>query len=289
MELNIESNLYTEDLFSVDVAGPTNQIHHFDIFTNTETSIKSPVFNILVEDYLTDYSKNKIPNSIKNYIVLNLNQKDFIENLTTVIIPGHGYNFYARSCEQEPSFDFKRTNLFYSIEPDLNYIGEYIRVIFLNEPKNTYSNYSLGDEFTFKCNIEQGALTQNFEKTALNNYSKYPKFSIGNKNYFTGSINCLLGDVKYREGETTEITEYRQSIDLPYAYYEEMDIYNKWLENIASGKPALIIDQKGRTFISQITDNSVNMFTSYGPKPSGISFSFTECDDFANIKILEVS
>lgn len=242
------------------------------------------ISNIYIEDYFIDYSKNKPTSSIKSYTIA----KNFIKNLSTIIVPGHGYNFYVRNCEDE-NFEFQRTNLFYSIEPDPNYVGEYIRVIFLNEPKNTYSNYSLEDEFAFKCNIEQGALTQNFEKTALNNYSKYPKFSIGNKNYFTGSINCLLGDVKYREGETTEITEYRQSIDLPYAYYEEMDVYNKWLENIASGKPALIIDQKGRTFVSQITDNSINMFTSYGPKPSGISFSFTECDDFANIKILEVS
>lgn len=242
------------------------------------------ICNIYIEDYFIDYSKNKPIKSIKNYIIT----QNFVKNLSTIIVPGHGYNFYIRACEDE-NFEFQRTNLFYSIEPDPNYIGEYIRVIFLNEPKNTYSNYSLGDEFAFECNIEQGALTQNFEKAALDNYSKYPKFSIGNKNYFTGSVNCLLGDVKYREGETTEITEYRQSIDLPYAYYEEMDIYNKWLENIASGKPALIIDQKGRTFVSQITDNSINMFTPYGPKPSGISFSFTECDDFANIKILEVS
>lgn len=246
-------------------------------------------YNILIEDYIINYNKEKKILSLKNIIIDNPNIDNFITSFKSIIIPGHGYNFYIRACQYSKDYDFKNFNLFYSIKPDPNYIGEYIRVIFLDEPKNTYSNYSLGDEFAFKCNIEQGALTQNFEKTALNNYSKYPKFSIGNKNYFTGSINCLLGDVKYREGETTEITEYRQSIDLPYAYYEEMDVYNKWLENIASGKPALIIDQKGRTFVSQITDNSINMFTSYGPKPSSISFSFTECDDFANIKILEVS
>lgn len=277
--LGIQKNTTLENLY---------QIYDLSNFYNNQ-QYTNEIYNLLIEDYSIDYSGNKIINTIKNYIILNPDKNNFIQSLKTVIVPGHGYNFYIRACKKASRFDFKRTNLFYSIEPDPNYIGEYIRVIFLDEPKNTYSNYSLGDEFAFKCNIEQGALTQNFEKTALNNYSKYPKFSIGNKNYFTGSINCLLGDVKYREGETSEITEYRQSIDLPYAYYEEMDIYNKWLENIASGKSALIIDQKGRTFVSQITDNSINMFTSYGPKPSGISFSFTECDDFANIKILEVS
>lgn len=277
--LGIQKNTTLENLY---------RIYDLSNFYNNQ-QYTNEIYNLLIEDYSIDYSGNKIINTIKNYIILNPDKNNFIQSLKTVIVPGHGYNFYIRACEKASRFDFVRTNLFYSIEPDPNYVGEYIRVIFLDEPKNTYSNYSLGNEFAFECNIEQGALTQNFEKTALDNYSKYPKFSIGNKNYFTGSVNCLLGDVKYREGETAEIIEYRQSIDLPYAYYEEMDIYNKWLENIASGKPALIIDQKGRTFVSQITDNSINMFTPYGPKPSGISFSFTECDDFANIKILEVS
>lgn len=125
----------------------------------------------------------------------------------------------------------------------------------------------------FKCNLTSGAFVQNMDKTQFNNYTQYPKFSIGATNYITGSLTALLGDVTI-EG----------------VYHEPIDTWIAWNNMIASGRECLITDTKGNLIKAQITSNQgTQMPNIIDEAPTSISFSFTETGSLQNATIYEVS
>lgn len=63
---------------------------------------------------------------------------------------------------------------------------------------NTKENiYRPIDQWAFKLNIEAGAVQHNINKVIHQGISKYPKFSVGQTNYITTSLSCLISDFSY--------------------------------------------------------------------------------------------
>ena len=154
-------------------------------------------------------------------------------------------------------------------------------VIFLKEDTNANGDtiYAADNIFIFRCNLQPGSLVQNIDKTQFENYTRYPKFSVGAKNYISGDLSCLLSNISYRENETEEEEAFRNAQGTGYVYYEEpVYKWEKWNECIASGKDCIIKDDKGHIFYGQIISNSGTPLGNMKDPPTTISFSFVEND-----------
>lgn len=154
-------------------------------------------------------------------------------------------------------------------------------VIFLKDDINSNGDviHKAENIFIFRCNLQPGSLVQNIDKTQFENYTRYPKFSVGAKNYISGDLSCLLSDVGYRENETEDEEAFRNSQGVGYVYYEEpVYKWEKWNECIASGKDCIIKDDKGHIFYGQIISNSGTPLGNMKDPPTIISFSFVEND-----------
>lgn len=154
-------------------------------------------------------------------------------------------------------------------------------VIFLKDDVDSNGDviHKAENIFIFRCNLQPGSLVQNIDKTQFENYTRYPKFSVGAKNYISGDLSCLLSDVGYRENETEDEEAFRNSQGVGYVYYEEpVYKWEKWNECIASGKDCIIKDDKGHIFYGQIISNSGTPLGNMKDPPTTISFSFVEND-----------
>ena len=69
---------------------------------------------------------------------------------------------------------------------------------------------------------------------------------------------------------------------------EAVDMLDKWRDVCYSGNPKLLKDQKGQTFIIQITDPSNTTNESWERMPEEISFSWIEIADAKDCRIIQV-
>lgn len=180
------------------------------------------------------------------------------------------------------------------------------------------------DVWKFKYNISNGAQTQNVAKTQQDTLSRYPIFSHGVKNAVGGSVTCLLGremiNANYTnkewvyEQDWTEINGsfknlggYRERLGRAQNFCgtnpdylsasvlgfrnltsnEAVDMLDKWRDVCYSGNPKLLKDQKGQTFIIQITDPSNTTNESWEKMPEEISFSWIEIADAKDCRIIQ--
>lgn len=183
------------------------------------------------------------------------------------------------------------------------------------------------DVWKFKYNISNGAQTQNVAKTQQDTLSRYPIFSHGVKNAVGGSVTCLLGREMINADYTNKEWVYEQDLDTwretngPFenlgGYRERLgriqnfcstnpdylsasvlgfrnltsneavDMLDKWRDVCYSGNPKLLKDQKGQTFIIQITDPSNTTNESWEKMPEEISFSWIEIANAKDCRIIQ--
>lgn len=183
------------------------------------------------------------------------------------------------------------------------------------------------DVWKFKYNISNGAQTQNVAKTQQDTLSRYPIFSHGVKNAVGGSVTCLLGREMINADYTNKEWVYEQDLDTwretngPFenlgGYRERLgriqnfcstnpdylsasvlgfrnltsneavDMLDKWRDVCYSGNPKLLKDQKGQTFIVQITDPSNTTNESWEKMPEEISFSWIEVANAKDCRIIQ--
>lgn len=183
------------------------------------------------------------------------------------------------------------------------------------------------DVWKFKYNVSNGAQTQNVAKTQQDTLSRYPIFSHGVKNAVGGSVTCLLGREMINADYTNKEWVYEQDLDTwretngPFenlgGYRERLgriqnfcstnpdylsasvlgfhnltsneavDMLDKWRDVCYSGNPKLLKDQKGQTFIVQITDPSNTTNESWEKMPEEISFSWIEIANAKDCRIIQ--
>lgn len=166
----------------------------------------------------------------------------------------------------------------------------------------------VGDVWTFKGNLSMGAITQNRSVTVWNTLGKLPKAGVGVTNYATGTISCLLGNMKnisinrcvpdnydsngnkitnisYRSDEL----RYTERYNTTYEYSRENELYEKWLEFCADSRLKLLKDIKGNKWIVQIVDSPTNQINiSSQEQMTTINFNWTQVEDDNIISIIKV-
>ena len=160
-----------------------------------------------------------------------------------------------------------------------------------------------GNVWNFKGNITNESLTQNTSITVWDTLGVYPKMSIGQKNYDSSSLSCMLGDVteysKFKNqvdeenGETVVKSSrhygYTEKIHLHERYGREMEKLIAWREFCNNGKLKLLKDTKGHAWIVQITDNPSRSIEVRSERmPTTISFNWIEVEDISSVSIIVI-
>ena len=135
----------------------------------------------------------------------------------------------------------------------------------------------------FQLNCDEGDITLNQDKTSFTTFASKPKIAIGDLNYYSGSLSCLLGNVLYND-----------------VYYEPNILLEKWDKMVKQNYLYLFKNAKGDSYIVSLEDgtkkkymneianyliHSYNMETAITNRPTTISFNYIEVLDADNIQI----
>ena len=157
--------------------------------------------------------------------------------------------------------------------------------------QNTYRILTDEDDkviiWNFGVNCQESAYTQNLDRTTYQTFNAKPLVSIGQSNYLTGQLTCLLGQVTCN-GE----------------YYEPTILLKKFRNMVASNDLFLLKNPKGDTRIVTITGSPTftynndwaNLYTTKLPnnfdeitnRPTELNFSFTEIEDPEKYSIVSI-
>jgi hypothetical protein len=125
----------------------------------------------------------------------------------------------------------------------------------------------------FGLNCEENEIILNQDKTIFTTFSDKPKVIMGELNYHTGSLKCLLGD--FIENNS---------------YYEPNSLLNSWEQFLNSSSCGLFKNPKGDVFVVFIENNSSRSYMNevaneylfnneLSVKPTTISFNYIEIDN----------
>lgn len=183
-----------------------------------------------------------------------------------------------------------------------------------------------GNTWTLGLNMEDSLVTQNTSISMWETLGRYDKYSIGQRNYDSSSVTCLLGDMRevlYAEGRANEIKSKYEYTENSYAvskcdYEKQLEsastqnksrlaamtrknlIDNKyqrqytkteaWKEFCSNGKLKLLKDIKGNKWICQIQSaptRTVNGASNY--LMTTITFEWREALDASTSKVISIS
>lgn len=127
------------------------------------------------------------------------------------------------------------------------------------------------DIWVFKNNLTSGPAQQTIDKTVYQNFTQFPKVSVGESNYITGTLTCLLGDVNCKTNK----------------YIEPAEMFDAWRKFCVNGENVILKDAKGHIYRVEIVSNSSQYMDEIAQLPSTISFSYVECDSVDDITVYE--
>lgn len=173
----------------------------------------------------------------------------------------------------------------------------------IEETENENLYEKTGDTWKIAYNMDNGTLTQNTNVTAWDTLGRFPKFSIGKKNYVSGSMSCLLGDItQYVEGvpiiQTSGSSEktyfrgksiegYTERTNKNSRYSREVEKYDAWKAFVNDGKLKLMKDYKGNAWVIQIaTSPSATIDMQSNLLETTIAFDWQEALDIDKIFIV---
>lgn len=172
------------------------------------------------------------------------------------------------------------------------------------EKNDTDKKYYVSDfVWNFKYNLESQDLTQNTSVVQWNNLGKYANTHIGERNYISSGLSCLLGDVgTYFTYDGKNIHEKFGYFEHPYSIVNAEDISNvyatevltnyidkylEWKAFVKNGNPKLLKDYKGNVWIVQILENpNAKNNDASNEQIYTISFNWVEIDDWKKYSIL---
>lgn len=133
----------------------------------------------------------------------------------------------------------------------------------------TENVYLAQDVWVLELDVSSEAREYNLDKTVFNGYTKYPKVSVGKRNYITGGMTCKIGHIEC----PTKV------------YTDTVDMIKAWREFVGSETPALLRDRKGNMWFVHLNAGSETTIDNLNQQPTEISFSFVEIDDPDNILV----
>lgn len=127
--------------------------------------------------------------------------------------------------------------------------------------------------WSFNGNISTDAMKQNIDKTIYSGLSRYPKVSVGKRNYINGSVSCSLGSVKQVDGLSSYIND-------------NAELTNKFMDFVINGNKKILSDRKGNVLLVDIDKFSNKYDDRIYCQPTTISFDYTEIGSTDNISVI---
>lgn len=173
----------------------------------------------------------------------------------------------------------------------------------IEKDDNSNSYYVSDQVWNFKYNLESQDLTQNTSVSKWDTLGKYANVYIGQKNYISSGLTCLLGDVgtyytyngdTFKENfgyfeQTSESVNYDDihNIISNEILTNNIDKYLSWKTFNNNGNPKLLKDYKGNMWIVQIMENpTVKNADNSQEQVYTISFNWVEIMDWRKYPIL---
>ena len=121
----------------------------------------------------------------------------------------------------------------------------------------------------FDLNLSSASMTNTMSTTVYDSLAQYPKVSVGNTNYSTGGITCLLGSIS-RDGSSA------------LTYQEPAILMDLWKTFCSNGRMKLLKDRKGNAYLVAITNNSSQIDDVLSEQPNTITFNWVQVGDISN-------
>ena len=175
--------------------------------------------------------------------------------------------------------------------------------------------FKSGDMWHLKYNMSDDMTnTMNTGVTMWETLGRYGKYSIGQKNFDSGTISCLIGDIDYyneydiknkfktdtKTGKLYESDEqmrvfrqnlcgYNEKINKNSPYGRSVEKEKAWKEFITNGKLKLLKDYKGNSWIVMVQANptyQVDYMSNL--METMVSFEWQEAEDVTKVAIVEI-
>lgn len=229
----------------------------------------------------------------------NIHNHDYYEYLAVIAMPKSGGRYVYQLYENKDDHD----KIVYS---NTNWGSWSICNIEETDDENIY--VKTGNAWILGLNLNEEKLTQNLSVTSWDTLSKYPKLSLGERDYISSTVTCLLGkmeeitvsedpdaskDYRYTE-RINQSSTYQEPINheqkLIFAdsiYSREIEKYEEWVEFCSDGSLKLLKDLKGNAWIVQITSSPEASYnTQVNGIPTTVTFSWSEVMSADNISII---
>ena len=163
-------------------------------------------------------------------------------------------------------------------------------IIFDND--NQLYNVS-GSTWLLYCNVESNEITQRTSVTSWDTLGQYNKVSVGQRNFDSGTLTCLLGEVKEYEiydqnNNLTKSYDYTERTGSNY-YDSEAEKEKEWKKFISNGNLKLLKDFKGNKWIIQIMQDSTRTIDYNAMKKvTMISIQWEEVDNSDKYSIIKL-
>ena len=175
--------------------------------------------------------------------------------------------------------------------------------------------FKSGDMWHLKYNMSDDMTnTMNTGVTMWETLGRYGKYSIGQKNFDSGSISCLLGDIDYyndyaiknkfkadqKTGKLYESEEqdkifnqricgYNEKINKDSKYGRKVEKEKAWKSFITNGKLKLLKDYKGNAWIVMVQANpTYQVDYKSNLMETMVSFEWQETEDVSKVAIVEI-
>ena len=175
--------------------------------------------------------------------------------------------------------------------------------------------FKSGDMWHLKYNMSDDMTnTMNTGVTMWETLGRYGKYSIGQKNFDSGSISCLLGDIDYyndysiknkfkidpKTGKLYESEEqdkifnqricgYNEKINKDSKYGRHVEKEKAWKSFITNGKLKLLKDYKGNAWIVMVQANpTYQVDYKSNLMETMVSFEWQEAEDVSKVAIVEI-
>lgn len=231
---------------------------------------------------------------------------DFITLLTDGYYEFYDYNIvnneyyhYLASVEIQTSSD-PEYKVYQNLNPDnsLVYIQmNWDRWSLVNIIEQEDGSYlTEGRIWTFRANIDSEEITQNTNVVTWDTLGRYPKMSIGQKNYGSSTFTALLGDIEeYTVFSDNSIIPnnikygYTEKINVNSQYATNMEKLTAWKEFVTDGEVKLLRDLKGNAWIVQVQANPTNSIDlKNNLQAVTISFQWQEVADIEGASIISL-
>ena len=175
--------------------------------------------------------------------------------------------------------------------------------------------FKSGDMWHLKYNMSDDMTnTMNTGVTMWETLGRYGKYSIGQKNFDSGSISCLLGDIDYyndysiknkfkidpKTGKLYESEEqdkifnqricgYNEKLNKDSKYGRHVEKEKAWKSFITNGKLKLLKDYKGNAWIVMVQANpTYQVDYKSNLMETMVSFEWQEAEDVSKVAIVEI-